>query len=226
MGKGLSDKRRVFVETYVRCWNATQSALAAGYSERTAGSQGHDLLKKPEIQEEVRRRLEELTMSEAEVLTRITEHARGDIGQYFKVVEEWTRYPLPSYDVIDAKEVTEPAEYDANGKEVKKAETYTVWWVRHVAVNMDRFLEPQYSRLVKKFSDSPKDGISIELYDAQAALKMLAQKYGMLREKMEVTGKDGEPIRVIEVVKDYGTGGDRKGQITTESTPGANTSLG
>lgn len=30
--------------------NATQAAIRAGYSEKTAGSQAHDLLKKPEIQ--------------------------------------------------------------------------------------------------------------------------------------------------------------------------------
>jgi phage terminase small subunit len=47
----LTPKRRRFVEEYRVDWNATQAAIRAGYSRKTAGSQAHDLLKKPEIQE-------------------------------------------------------------------------------------------------------------------------------------------------------------------------------
>lgn len=46
----LNDRQRRFVDEYLIDLNATQAAIRAGYSERTAGSQGHDLLKKPEIQ--------------------------------------------------------------------------------------------------------------------------------------------------------------------------------
>lgn len=42
-------KQRMFIEQYLRFMNATKAAEAAGYSKKTAGSQGHDLLKKPEI---------------------------------------------------------------------------------------------------------------------------------------------------------------------------------
>ena len=49
----LNDKQRLFCLEYLKDLNATQAAIRAGYSERTAGSQGFDLLKKPEIQEEI-----------------------------------------------------------------------------------------------------------------------------------------------------------------------------
>lgn len=186
---GLNDKQRAFVEAYVRSWNATQAAIAAGYSEKTAGSQGHELLKKPEIDAEIKRRLEELTMSEAEVLARLTEHARGDMGPFFKLVEEWTEYPLPTHEVIDAREVVET---DEDGKETK----HVSYWVRHVAIDMDKLLDPRYSRLVRKFKDSPKDGISIELHDVQGALKLLGQKYGLFKEKVEMTGANGGPVSI------------------------------
>lgn len=46
----LNDKQLAFVREYLVDFNATQAAIRAGYSRKTAGSQGHDLLKKPEVQ--------------------------------------------------------------------------------------------------------------------------------------------------------------------------------
>lgn len=42
-------KHERFAREYVKDSNATQAAIRAGYSKKTAGSQGFDLLKKPEI---------------------------------------------------------------------------------------------------------------------------------------------------------------------------------
>ena len=49
----LNPKQQRFVAEYLKDSNATQAALRAGYSPKTAYSQGHDLLKKPEISEAV-----------------------------------------------------------------------------------------------------------------------------------------------------------------------------
>lgn len=79
--KSLSDKQTAFVEAYLQTWNATKAAKLAGYSEKTAYSQGHDLLKKPEIDSRVRARIAEMTMQADEVLLRLAGHARGDMGE-------------------------------------------------------------------------------------------------------------------------------------------------
>jgi hypothetical protein len=179
---GINAKQKVFVEHYLRSWNATQAALAAEYSERSARAIGCELLTNLDIKAAVAQRLEELTMSPAEVLTRLTEHARANMGDFFKLIEEWTAFPLPSYEIIDAKEVEEPAE---DGKPPQK---HTVYWVRHVAIDVDKLLDPRYARLVDKFKDSPKDGLSLELHDAQGALKLLGQKHGLFKDKLEVDG--------------------------------------
>lgn len=42
----LTDKQRRFCEEYVIDWNATRAAIAAGYSEKTAGVIGSENLKK------------------------------------------------------------------------------------------------------------------------------------------------------------------------------------
>lgn len=47
---GLNPKQQRFVDEYLVDLNATQAAIRAGYSVDTAGSIGHENLKKPEIQ--------------------------------------------------------------------------------------------------------------------------------------------------------------------------------
>ena len=50
---GLNEKQSMFCLEYIKDFNATQAAIRAGYSKKTAGVQGHALLKKPEIQKEI-----------------------------------------------------------------------------------------------------------------------------------------------------------------------------
>lgn len=76
---------RVFVDAYLACWNASEAARRAGYSTRTAGQQGHRLLKNVEIQAAIQARLEELKLSADEVLLRLAEQARADLGAYLAV---------------------------------------------------------------------------------------------------------------------------------------------
>lgn len=50
----LNDKQAAFVREYLVDFNATQAAIRAGYSSKTAGQIGHELLKKPEVQQRLR----------------------------------------------------------------------------------------------------------------------------------------------------------------------------
>ena len=184
----LSNKQRVFVEEYLIDFNATQAALRAGYSERTAYSIGARLLKNVEISEEIKVRLSSMTMSADEVLIRITEQAKADLGEFFKTVERWTYHPLSTYEILDSEEVpiTDPAGNPTG--EVK-----TRYLVRHVVVDTNKLTDPQYSHLLHKFSDSPKSGIGIELYNKQNALQILAKHYNLTGDRQEetVTAGDG-----------------------------------
>ena len=76
MGK-LTTRQRVFITEYLKYFNATAAAIAAGYSERSASSIAYENLRKPEISAEIERRLAELTMSTEEALLRLTEQGRG-----------------------------------------------------------------------------------------------------------------------------------------------------
>ena len=55
----LNHKQQLFILEYQRTLNATQAAINAGYSERTAYSIGNRLLKKVEIQQALKQNFEE-----------------------------------------------------------------------------------------------------------------------------------------------------------------------
>ena len=78
---GLSNKRRVFVEEYIRCgWNATEAARRAGYKQPLV--QGPRLLGNVRVREAIQARLAEIKMGADEVLVRLAEQARAEYGAY------------------------------------------------------------------------------------------------------------------------------------------------
>lgn len=72
----LTKKQRLFIENYLTCFNATKAARDAGYSEKTAHSQGHRLLRHAEVAEAIRQRLENAHMTAEEALALAAEKAR------------------------------------------------------------------------------------------------------------------------------------------------------
>lgn len=85
---GFSKKQRLFIEHYLQCWNATEAARLAGYSERSAGSIGSENLTKPEIEAEIQKRISAVAMSADEVLVALSGIARGTIEDFMDVDED------------------------------------------------------------------------------------------------------------------------------------------
>ncbi len=79
----LTAKQQIFIAEYLKCWNASEAARRAGYSEATANEQGSRLLANVSIREEVDRRKAQLIMSPEEVAARLTEQARAEYANYF-----------------------------------------------------------------------------------------------------------------------------------------------
>ncbi len=79
MKMALTNKRRVFIEEYLKCWNASEAARRAGYAHR---QQGPLLLSNNVIKAEIEKRIAELAMSADEVVSRLGEHARGEWSEY------------------------------------------------------------------------------------------------------------------------------------------------
>lgn len=56
----LNERQKKFVDEYLIDLNATNAAIRAGYSEKTAYSIGHENLNKPEIQAQIKERRKDL----------------------------------------------------------------------------------------------------------------------------------------------------------------------
>jgi phage terminase small subunit len=90
----LTDKQRAFINGYLaNGFNATQAALEAGYSPKSARSIGSENLTKPDIREEIDRRLAALRMSADEVLYRLTQHATASLEDFLQVEDGTTPRP-------------------------------------------------------------------------------------------------------------------------------------
>lgn len=93
----LTDKQEMFIEEYLVDLNATQAAIRAGYSKKTARQTGADNLSKPYISEEIQRRIDEkkekLIMKQDEILETLTRQGRREEPDYVVVLTE-----KPSYD--------------------------------------------------------------------------------------------------------------------------------
>lgn len=81
----LNDKQRAFVYHYLQSFNATKAALAAGYSEKTARTQGSALLTKLDIQALISEKLNSVEITAFRVLGELAKIAYADMGDYTTV---------------------------------------------------------------------------------------------------------------------------------------------
>ena len=83
----LNDKQRRFAEEYLIDLNATQAAIRAEYSEKTAYSQGQRLLKNDEVQALVQElmaaRAKRTEITADNVLAELAKHAFLDPKSFF-----------------------------------------------------------------------------------------------------------------------------------------------
>lgn len=125
----------MFVEEYIIDLNATQAAIRAGYSKKTAGQIGEQNLKKLEIQQAINEKLaekkEKLIMKQDEILERLTQQGRREATDYQVVI---TEKPVTNEkgDVVAIEKLPEIVEVPTQNKDVIKAlETlgkYYVMW--------------------------------------------------------------------------------------------------
>lgn len=83
----MTQKQQIFVSAYLADLNATSAAIAAGYSPKTAYSQGQRLLKHVEVSAEIQQKLGKIfgkfEISERRVLQEMARIAFSDIRKIF-----------------------------------------------------------------------------------------------------------------------------------------------
>lgn len=90
----MTRKQELFCEYYIETLNATQAAIKAGYSKKTAYSIGDENLKKPEIKKYIDRKMSEKTeiiiANQDEILiflTSVMKNSKEDTKNRIKAAE-------------------------------------------------------------------------------------------------------------------------------------------
>ena len=169
----LTNKQDKFVTEYLKDYNATQAALRAGYSPKTAYAIGSENLKKLEIIEAVRQK----TMDSAEVLANLTDIAKGNITDLMDVTPSGFTLNLMSKDADDNLSIK------PQSKLIKKIKQKVT------------------TILAKKESDEDREIIEteIELYSAYDALVTLGKYHKLFVDKSEVDiTTQGEKVNSLD----------------------------
>jgi phage terminase small subunit len=170
----LTNKQRVFIDEYLCSFNATQSAIKAGYSKKTAYSIGAENLTKPEIKAVIDLRLSESHMSASEVLDRISAIARGDIADLMDITTSGFKASLTQKDA-DGNITVNP-----KTKLIKKIKQKVTTYLGHGDDAEDReVIETE-----------------MELYSAQEALALMGKYHKLFVDRTELSGPNGGPIPV------------------------------
>lgn len=176
----LTSKQARFVDEYMVDMNATQAAIRAGYSAKTAGDIGRQLLRKTPVAVAIAER--QRVLSERSGITAervIDELAKIGFSDIRKLVK-WR------------SNATVVGEDPDTGAEQMRA-------FNEVEIVDSSQIDDRTAAAISEVSQSKEGTLRVKLYDKQAALVSLGKHLGLFKEKVEVTGKDGGPIEVEEV---------------------------
>jgi phage terminase small subunit len=175
---GLNPKQNAFVREYIKDYCGTKAVIRAGYSKKAAKEIAYDLLTKTHIQGAVTREERKLQnrfiVTKERILKELALVGYSDLGEYVDV--------------------------DATGK---------------VTINKMADLPPQISRALKSIKSKTdtriervdgfqvgeieKEQIEVVLHDKIQALNLMGKEIGLFKDKCEITGKDGAPIKIQDV---------------------------
>lgn len=167
----LKPKQKLFVLEYLKDYNATQAAIRAGYSKKTARSIGQENLTKPDIQSALKEVSEVIVekpsiASLQEIAEFLTAVKRGNMADVCSWSEDGLKFTKNSEEM--PREVS---------RLIKKIKTTT---------------------RVSAKGDYTETEINLELHDPIKAAELLGRYHGMFIDKKELSGPNGGPIETVE----------------------------
>jgi len=173
----MEAKQKRFVEEYLIDLNATQAAIRAGYSKKTAKEQGCQLLTKLNIQQAIQKAMERRSkrteITQDRILKELAMIAFSDIKNYLDIEE--------NTGVIIAKSF----------KDMPEGESRVIKAIKE-------------NRAIKENADGTKitvyDKVTFELHDKMKALELLGKHLGMFVEEVKHSGEISTVIKVISAV--------------------------
>lgn len=169
----LTQQQQAFVDEYLCDLNATQAAIRAGYSEKTAAEQGCRLLVNVNVakalSEAQKARSKRTGITADRVLAELAKIGFSDIRK----VVRWGNTEVR-------------AEVNAEG-EVSMAPFHGI------AVIDSSEIDDDTAAAISEVSQG-KEGLKIKMHDKKGALVDIGRHLGMFVDKTEHTGKDGAPL--------------------------------
>ncbi len=163
----LTHKQRVFVAEYLVDFNATQAAIRAGYSPRTAENIGYENVRKPQIKAAIDRALEDRLVGLG-----VTSH---------RVLEELSR--LGFSNMLDYMRVTEDGKAYVDLSALTREQAAAIQ-----EITAETFVEGSGddAEIVRR--------TKFKLADKKSSLELLGKHLKLFTEKHEHTGAGGGPI--------------------------------
>lgn len=187
----MTDKEELFINAYLgeARFNATRAMRIAGYkgNDNVLAVSGHRLLRKPKIVELVRERINEAAMSANEVLSRLSDVARGRLAD---CLDEDGRFDLKLAKERGIDQLLKKLKVKRTSKRVGLVE------------NGDK----ENSEVLE--TSLLYEEVEFEMYSALDALRDLGRYHKLFAERVEHSNPDGSPLLqpVAEaIVKVYGT---------------------
>lgn len=173
-------KQKQFVLEYLVDLNVTQAAIRAGYSEKTAAQQGHNLMQMPEIeaaiQEAQANRAARTQITGDRILRELARIAFADAGDYAQVVS-----------MGSAKKAGIP--------------------VQGVRLTPTAELSVDQRAAIASIEET-QAGIKVRTHDKVKALELLGKHQGLFTEKITIAAIDPETVKEVEaMIHDTAAGG-------------------
>lgn len=171
----LSPKQKLFVAEYLVDLNATQAAIRAGYSERTAYSIGQENLKKPEIvaaiQAAMNARAQRTEITADRVLGELAKIGFADIRKAVK----WRSDMQVGY--------TDP-----------ETEEQASMFTNSVRLVDSHELDDDTAAAIASVSQTDKGGLKITFHDKKGALEAMGRHLGIFNDKLKVEVSEVEKL--------------------------------
>lgn len=183
----LTPKQQLFIQEYMIDLNATQAAIRAGYSAKTAHSIGVENLGKPEIssalQEAMDERAARTNITQDRVLRELARIGFADMRKLLR----WTG----NRTVMDLEAAEESGEVE----------------IRHTNMVMlydSDELDADTAAAISEISQTKEGALKVKLHDKQAALVNIGKHLGMFTEKVQVDAKHAHTVEQAGLPEVFG----------------------
>jgi len=173
----LTPKQKLFVQEYLIDLNATQAAIRAGYSEKTAAVIGAENLIKPNIATSIQK-----SMNSREQRTEITQD---------KVLLELAKIGFSNGSDF-AKVVTKPRKRQVWNDTTQEYEEKEVEEQFVELIDTDEL--PADKKAAISGIKEGKYGIEVSSCDKVKALELIGKHLGMFKDKVEISGQVNDPM--------------------------------